>query len=341
MKSLNSRCKKTGILLVFILAGIIFLIIRKPELKIKSERETVADEAKESRFPSPKLESIEKRKNIHEQKIAQEEKDMIKRVNVRIQFWGKVVDQNSKPLEGVRISYRVGQPRHAWDSNTVVKNTTTGMDGLFYIEDSGDGFSFQAFQKEGYQQGSGMNMSFTYSSSPEKFNPKKTNPKTYTLIKAEEMQSLLPFSKQLVLKWDNLPVRYNLRTGKFDSSGEIEITARRGKIEGEGREARYDWSCKIQAIKGGIMETAREKAYMAPENGYMQFWEYGYLATDPQWKIARGDVHLVFHLPDGNYGRLELDINSEFESKISGRISSYLNPSGGRLLEYDASLKIK
>lgn len=264
----------------------------------------------------------------------------VRNENVPIEFWGKVIDQDGNPLEDVNIQYRIQQPRAIWDSHSIVKSIITDSAGCFYIAgEKGSSFSFESFRKNGYRNAGGQKLTFGYSDGTGKYTPDKFKPNVYTLIKEDKIQGLFFFSRQLLLNWDNVPVRYNLKTGEIDSSGEIQITARRGKIVSEGRQARYDWAFRVQAIRGGIIEVSREEAYMAPEKGFKEFWECGYLATDPQWRIARGDIHLSFHLENGNYGRLELNVDAELGSKISGRISSYLNPSGGRLLEYDPRVK--
>lgn len=302
-----------------------------PESVIETEKPSVIDRN-----------SIEQKKRDYAKKQAEEMEIGIQQANVPIEFWGKVIDQDSKPIEGVNIQYRIQQPRVIWDSHSAVMSITTDSIGGFHITgEKGSSFSFESFRKDGYRTAAGQGMTIAYSYGSAKHTPDKSNPKVYTLIKEDKIQGLVFFSRQLLLAWDGVPVRYNLRTGKFDSLGEIEITARRGKIEGDGRQARYDWSYRIQAIKGGIIEALREEAYIAPENGFEDFWECGCLATDPKWGIAKSNVHLIFRLANGNYGRLELDVDAGVKSKISGRISSYLNPSGGRLLEYDSRRKIK
>jgi hypothetical protein len=283
----------------------------------------------------------EQKKLDYDKKLATEMELGIRNANVPIEFWGRVIDQDGNPLEDVNIHYRIQQPRVIWDSHSIVKSIITDSAGRFHIAgEKGSSFSFESFRKNGYKKVNGQNVTFGYSNGTGKYTPDKFNPKVYTLIKEDKIQGLVYFSRQLLLNWDDVPVRYNLRTGEFDSSGEIQITARRGKIVGEGRQARYDWSFRIQVVRGGIIETLREEAYIAPEKGYEELWECGYLASDPQWRIARGDVHLIFHLENGNYGRLELNVDAELKRRISGRISSYLNPSGGRLLEYDSRRRV-
>lgn len=270
--------------------------------------------------------------------IEQREKGIkqgLEAANVPINFWGKVVDQNGKPLERVDITYRIQQPRAMWDSNSIVKHILTDSNGDFFITgDKGSSFGIKTFEKEGYQKTKGQVVSFTYSDNSERYVPDINNPKVYTLIEKNKIQNLIKSSKQLRLNWDGIPVQYNLETGRFEGSGEIQITALRGEIKGQGREARYDWSFKVEALNGGIIETTREAAYLAPQKGYKPIWEYAILSSDPKWVYRKkGDTFLFFKLANGNYGRLEIDFSAEFGRRVSGRVNSYLNPSGGSILE--------
>ncbi len=281
------------------------------------------------------------RKRLYFENRNKADKELFKKLNKPFQFFGKVVDQNGVPLSGVKIQYRVTQPKQSWKSNTYLKTINSMPDGTFAIHDTGSGFSFQSFKKDGYRKSKGQQIGFSYSASSEQHKRDDSQIRVYTLIKNDEIQGLIPTSRQLLLDWDGVPIHYDVKIGKFGKSGEIKITALRGKIEGEGRQARYDWSFKLEVPNGGIIETTREEAYFAPEEGYKPFWEYSFLSSDPKWgHRKRGQTFLFFKLQNGNYGRLELDFSAELGSRISGRINTYLNPLGGRMLEYDATRKI-
>lgn len=249
--------------------------------------------------------------------------------NEPIRIWGKVTDIHGVSLEGVKVSYRLSKPRFMWDTNTRGRTVVTDADGEFSIDERGSGFDFEAFEKEGYRMTKGIINSF---SEDEKYSIE--NPQIFTLIKEDQIADLIKSDITLLLDWDGVPVFYDLKTGKLGETGEIKITALRENITGEGREARYDWSFKIEVPGGGIVETTREAAFLAPETGYKPSWEYGYMLSDPEWSIARGnDTFLFFKLGNGDYGKLIFYFNARLGKKITGSITSYLNPAGTRILE--------
>lgn len=336
-----NKMKKPALALVALLLMIALWFSFRGKSETTQEKSNPEARTKRIRNSLSHEERATKRRGDQEKQRAKIVDQAIMQINVPIYFWGKVVDQDGTPLEGVSIRYRVSQPRVMWDSKTVIRHTTTDSKGAFYIKDKGDGFSFEAFEKAGYINMKGQRTAFTYSNSSERYTPDKSAPKVYTLIQEGQLPGLIRADGWTTLNWDGRPVHYNLRTGKFGISGEIKITALRGKIKGEGRQARYDWSCRIEVIDGGIIEAAQDRVYLAPTDGYKQLLDYGYLATDPKWGRSTGDVHLVFRLEDGSYGRLMIKMNARQEIKFSCRVSSYLNPSGGRILEYDAQRRIK
>ncbi|MGC6583304.1 MAG: hypothetical protein ACON4K_13395 [Akkermansiaceae bacterium] len=60
------------------------------------------------------------------------------------------------------------------------------------------------------------------------------------MISESKIERLVKESAALKLKWDGVPVFYNIKTGKIGQTGEIKITAKRDQVVGEGREARFD-----------------------------------------------------------------------------------------------------
>jgi hypothetical protein len=91
---------------------------------------------------------------------------------------------------------------------------------------------------------------------------------------------------------------------------------------------------KIEMPDGSVVETTRDAAFLAPETGYKPSWEYGFSSSDPKWSLGRGkDTFLFFKLKNGHYGKLVVDFSARPGERVSGRIYSYLNPTGTRILE--------
>lgn len=327
--------KKTSILIASLIA---ILLISLTLLLLGSGEKLPPEEAKSITRKLRNTADLVGSKEVEEKRRKQMEEG-IEQANVPIIFFGKVIDQDGIPLEGVTISYRIQQPRAMWDSNSIVGNVLTGPNGGFLITGvKGSSLGIKNFEKKGYRQTKGQVVSFTYSDSRKKYVPDKDRPKVYTLIQEEELPSLIPANGWTTLTWDAKPTRYDIKTGKFGGSGEIQITSHRGEI---GVDGKFDWSCKIEAVGGGLYETTIENRYLAASDGYKESLEYGYLSSDPRWGRSTGDKYLFVLLPNGDYGRLEININSRVGLKIGCKINSYLNPTGGRILEYEARRKVK
>lgn len=334
--------KKIAAILVVVIVGVVlwFLFGKGHEYSLEETR--IAKRHTEKKPIQSDKEPYEERKRKHHENRQKVITQVIKHANVPIDFWGKVVDQNGEPLEGVKITYRIQQPRVMWDSNSIVKKISTDANGDFFITgDKGSCFGLKEFKKEGYRKTEGQRVSFTYVSSSDIYIPNKVKPKVYTMVKVDELPSLIQGKRWITLPWDGKPVYYNLKTGRYGQEGDIKIMALRGEIKGKGLEARFDWTFKVEVLGGGILETTRGEATIAPADGYKPFWEYGQRKTEDKWSYGKGTTHLCFKLKNGNYGRLQLRCSAEPDAIYSCNITSYLNPSGGRILEYDSRLKFK
>jgi DNA-binding transcriptional regulator YhcF (GntR family) len=288
---------------------------------LKDKDEQKAADEKQKLFKEQRERELEER--------TEKMKRLTAKKNVDFEFWGQVVDHIGKPLEGVKIEYSVSKPRLIWDTNTEVGHTMTDANGLFTIIDKGRAFSVESFEKEGYIKTNGQSRSF--GASDQKSN--KHKPIRFTLIKKTLRQKLVESQQRFKLKWNGIPIYYDIDTGKLGDSGEIKITALRGEIKGEARDALYDWSFKVEVPKGGITESENNDTFLAPELGYKNSWEYGHVSTDRNWVNARNFIYLFFKLENGNYGYLQLDFIADPKWKLNGGIKSYFNPSGSRVLE--------
>lgn len=330
--------KKIIIGLILLIIAVLFVILNRGERPTQEEPTSAAKNSEEITNPKDE-ERVEEKKRKRAEQRKRDIRLGIQQANVPINFWGKVIDQNGEALEGVKITYRIQQPRAMWDSNSVVKNALTDSKGNFSITgDKGSSFGIKSFEKEGYEKAKGQRVSFTYSDNADRYVPDRSNPKTYTLIKRDELPGLVPADGRTSLAWDGKPIRYNLRTGKFGDFGEIQITASRGEIESDNK---YSWTCKIEVVGGGVYESSIENMYLAPEEGYKSFVEYGYVSSVKPWGASTGDKYLFVFLPEKKYGRIQIRLDSGVDLKTGCFINSYLNPTGGRLLEYDAQRRVK
>lgn len=277
-----------------------------------------------------------------EQQRANTIRSGIEGTNVPINFFGKVVDQDRHPLNGVAVSYQyqtehVLLPGVAWARSEIHKGqATTGANGTFSIEKlRGHYLSIEGFKKEGYkvpEQFSPAVATFNYfgDTASGKFSPDKRRPIAFVMISVEAGQDLVVFNKGdkgMRVPADGTPQRRNFWTGKKDPNGELQVTFLRepAVLSNTGEPPR--WEAKVEIVGGGIMEAARDDAlWQAPEAGYLNALDY------PKTEQRRGTPNRAFYVKtaDDKYGRIELELFPRDEgATVRCFIKTQMNPKAG------------
>lgn len=317
------------ILVTLAILGIIVWFIFNQGVTISgNEEDRAASRTRNHSAASPpKLEAHPLSKKEKEEAV----KDAVKKANVPIRFFGMVIDQDGNPLSDVSLVYRIQQPRGMWDSHGIILTIHTDLNGQFHITgDKGSSLNIQEINKKGYKQAKGQEVTFTYIDNPEIYKPDQLKPEIYTLIKETEIPELIHWEKKLFLNWDGKPLKLDLATGKISADGKIKITPIRSVANEQGK---LDWSCKVEVIGGGIVETSRSRTSVALETGYEKYWERSYTARDKKWGSSTGITYLHFRQADKKYGYFRLNVSADpRRGKFSGRIKCYYNPSGSRVL---------
>jgi len=117
------------------------------------------------------------------------------------------------------------------------------------------------------------------------------------------------------------------------SVGDFKVSLRRpAQISADEK---YDWSCLIEGIEGGLIESKDEQMYRAPETGYLPRYEVRMSASDPQWS-DRAKRQFYLKSREGKvYARLDVEIFASYRNKAVFSVKYFVNPSGSRNLEYD------
>lgn len=270
--------------------------------------------------PQPAVSTLppsEERRQTEEER-ANTIRSAIEGTNVPIKFWGRVVDQNGAPLEGVKVSYS-RQTEHStlpgmpWANSKIHRGeTATSAGGNFSITGvSGHYLTIEGFAKAGYrtpEQFAPARANYDYfGSGPSgRFNADKSRPVEFVMLAERAVEPLVAhggnFGRQVRVPADGTPVRWNLWTGKSDPDGELQVTFKR---EATGAGQTGSWEAKVEVIGGGIVEAPRdENVWQAPEEGYQSAADY------PKAEQTRGDPSRAFYIKtaDGKYGRLELEL---------------------------------
>lgn len=249
-------------------------------------------------------------------------------LNVPIDFYGKVVDENSNAVVGATVKFHWASLNQS-DTNSTWA-TQSDADGLFSLHGKQGASLTVWISKEGYYASQGGQRGVVYAMANNVYSPDPQNPVLFNLRKRSAGASLITLKRNYLVPRDGTPLRLDLMTGDTRTAGGADLIAQCWtEDEGKPSGARYNWRCRIVA-SGGLMITDEEFPFTAPENGYAPFFEIQMPADRPDWK---NDVDLKFfyRLADGRYGRMTF-------SMIAGgqhfcMVDSFLNPAGSRNLE--------
>ncbi len=264
----------------------------------------------------------------------QMERDRFFEWKMPISFYGKVVDQNDQPLEGVKVIFQWTDMSAKGTSEKTVYSDMAGRFDLTGV--SGKNLGVIQVYKDGYyRMNKGVQVGFEYAAffEPTFHQPDSNNPVLFRLRKAGEIPSELIVRESLIgLPANGAPQTIDLRTGSKVAAGDVRISVTRG----EPNEAkRYDWSIQIEGANGsGLIESEDEFMFEAPEEGYLPEYSYRFDAGSPDWQ---GEVRKNYYVRSGNgtdYARLEIKFMPRYQQNAAARIRFFVNPTGSRNLEY-------
>lgn len=257
---------------------------------------------------------------------------LLKADNAPIEFYGVVVDESDRPLEGVEISWNIVKSGSFAPSLGLATGATglvsTSTDGRFSITDeAGVTLEVRLLSKIGHHEVNRTVRSYGYGSNSEPHQPEQKKPERFVMIKDGGTRSV---KKEIPLRfdWDGrikeiaipLPMRNETMT----------LTP---KIGGEKPNARYpDWSIKIQ-MKGAQLITGKiGDARLAPIDGYLSEVDFKN-DTDGQW--GSNAIFLLYVKTDDNqFGEIMFSAYSDRGvSDPTGSLSIRWNPDGGRVFE--------
>ena len=249
---------------------------------------------------------------------------------IPINFYGKVVDENGEPVQGVQASliWNDLSPTEGTSTTTVVSDAQ----GLFSLTGTTGKHLQVRITKEGYYSFAKNQIGFEYAAyfDPDyHYAPDPSRPVVFHLKKKGEVEGLVFFEREIPVSL-NSPVAVDLIKGKTDSAGGhlfIEVVSN-GMPSRSG-----NWSAHLRVPGGGIQGSAEEFPFLAPPDGY----EAEIVITQdtlkpPAWPgVYQGGGLFFIKTPEG-YGRVEIRM---IPGKSFLRLLSWFNPSGSRNLEYD------
>jgi hypothetical protein len=275
-------------------------------------------------------------------KATESVREDIKRSQIPLDFYGRVVDENGAGVAGAKISFSYIHfnpllPFELFRGHGE-RAATSDSDGNFAIQGvKGYGFMI-AVGKDGYDASAGNFQGANIVGGPDK--PVKTDassPTIFRLRKKGAAEPLIHLERSYRLARDGTPKQIDLLTGRTNSpTVDLKIQAWTDE-QHKDKEFRYDFRVRIEVINGGILESEKEFDYVVPVTGYADSYELDSPASLGDRWDSQPARRFLLRLRNGQiYGRMIFKMIPEGDHFC--RIETWLNPSGSRNLEPDPSL---
>jgi len=257
--------------------------------------------------------------------------------NKPIDFYGQVIDQDSNALSGVVVKSVVQQitmpdslqgPEFVGSKSIEVMRTTDAA-GRFEISGlEGEGFGV-GLTKDGYEA----------EPNHRSFGPSGGSfeqPVIFKMWNTNIHEQLITGEKKFPIVPDGRPYVIDLAKGTISETGagDLKVWVKRPSQITYGQ--RYDWSCEVDAINGGILQEtdSGSSMYSAPANGYIPSFQFEQ-KVGSGWGDTTGPQRFYVRLDNGQeYGRITIELYARYNGQTPGliRLSYAVNPSGSRIL---------
>jgi hypothetical protein len=329
--------------IVFLLVGFLWLFHNREKLKpvvstqFTNTNSPVAENVAQPSIDAPPTDTNANTATLPEQvaksadTVALDKKVQaeIEAKNVPLDFYGRVIDQDSNSLSGAKFELAV---RH-WSTNTLGAihiERETDADGRFDIHgETGDAFDIEAVGKEGYELEPGQR---SYGAVGGSFE----NPVIFKMWSTHIHEQLITEEKKFQIVPDGRPYVIDLIKGTIAESGDgdLKVWVKRPAQITSG--VKYGWSSEVDVINGGLLQETdlNSSMYSAPADGYAQSFQFEQKVASG-WGDSTGSKRFYVRLKNGQmYGRITIELFAYYNDHVPGmvRVQYALNPSGSQVL---------
>jgi hypothetical protein len=265
-----------------------------------------------------------------------------------IEFYGKVIDQNSNPIEGATIEVLpFDQPFGESESKSKM-NLNSTADGRFSVKNIKGLAMGVVIRKQGYLEmpdfglenpASSRRIEYGLDGSGGKRFKDPNNPTLFTLHKIGVLEPIMYIDDGA---W-HLPTDGNAKCISLDSIKgegihqiEFRFDTDWAKIpkDSDALFGVFNWKLELKIPGGGFVRNKSDFAFEAPEFGYEEKISFTHPINEPNWEKGDGGRYFV-RFSDGAYARIRFSIcaNSDTRQLL---MTSWLNlNTGSRNLNSD------
>jgi hypothetical protein len=278
--------------------------------------------------PPPQNTAVPSETRLKQMEQARE--NALNRWRTPIEFYGKVVDENSNVVAGAQADFDCNDTSTEGTSHY---HTQSDANGLFSIKNIQGMLLGVKVNKEGYYAYLPNGESFFYAGRNQNFVPDSEHPVVFRLQKKGKAEPLIVWDKTFQISISGKPLGLDFRSGRTVSpTAATLVLSFVSEPLDRTRAQLYDWDLEVIAPNGGLLLSTNQFDFVAPGSGYAASDKINMPASlADAWQGRINRAYFV-QLPDGSFGRFVLDLMSHHGSL---RIQSFLNPSGSRNLEFD------
>jgi len=257
--------------------------------------------------------------------------------NVRVSFYGRVVDQNENPISGAKISavvrdwYEPDALTYALGAKEIHITAKTDNDGRFDIHGlTGDSIGIEGLKKDGYELEPSAQRNYGA------IGGSVEAPVVFKMWSTNIQEQLITGEKSFQIVPDGRSYFIDLTKGTIAESGagDLKVLVKRPDQITYGQ--RFDWSCEADVIGGGLLaETdTGSSMYSAPTDGYTPSFQFEQ-KVGSGWDDSTGPKRFYVKLANGQeYGRITIELMAYYNDQTPGlvRLSYAINPSGSTIL---------
>jgi hypothetical protein len=251
-----------------------------------------------------------------------------------IDFYGKVIDENSNAVSGASIAFR-------WDDLTApdwtrTSSTLSDADGLFSLNGKRGATLTVSASKEGYYTSRSDTDSFYFVFAPNNqvYSPDQSNPIIFHLHKKGQGADLVTSANGLqtslaaLVPLNGAPLSVDLLQQKVGGSGDLELS--QVKPDRSHWQSATNWSFHMNIPTGGFIEQADAFPFIAPEGGYQTTVDLNFVKGEPDWKTQITKTYYIAFGQPRKYGWFRVEANIAQQTVF---LTYAINPSGSRNLE--------
>lgn len=289
-----------------------------------------------------------------EQKWRDEVKEKLRLANQPMDFYGQVLDQANQPVKGLKIAIKAFSlidptgKSEDWDQDEKEYELTSGADGRFEFRGKkGAGIEVELQRKEGYLYSINTRKSFDYDPTDDPtgryplHKPDAQRPVVFRVWKAQGGETVVKWEAHgsKAIPQDGTFVAVDLLEHEFRAAESLAADFRvalTAEIPPNAKPSyKCRWSVRIEAIDGGLVVTADEYMYLAPESGYQTAVEFVFDPANADWERGRQPIKFYLQSGGGTYcARVTLDIGPRVDLPTGTvLIQSVINLTGSRNLE--------